>query len=684
MKKVYLVILIIAGLAGGGTWFYLHSQKPLEIEDVMSSNPIFYVKFSDVENNIGKMMQTELWKKLAKIDYDLIIDKSIADPAQKASVSLLKKQFTDPNLWQMMNKFFGQEFAVAVYPVSKKLKANDPDLVSELASSFILVSRIPSDLQMAEFIARSFKDLGGGGKSEPVKYKNRTIHMVDLSNTGLKVGMVRLGDFIIAGIGDKNAKEAVDLASRQKSSLSGDQIFQKVKAQVMPASGIEGMLNLDKFFEAIKDQMMALAENSPQGKDQAGEFLRTMSGFKVIGFSSNQSQWLTMKWDLFTSFQEMDRRVAKFYTNCTAKENKSLAMIPKEAIGYGWGTCVNLANYWDELKSEVGKIDQQTGKSLGMKNIENFENTTGLDIENDVVAAFGNEMGGFIADVDLPDAAGGFPVPRIVFFVEYGDKSKMDNLLGKLKDNPLFKLADEEYKGTAIKYVSLPGQSKVEPGYAYVDKYLLVALDKALIKKSIDALADPAQALPNSDDFKKLGEELRLPNTSVQFAKVDQFVGIIEKLIQWSETWTNQEKEKREAFKLGTKRRLSDVAYQIETNQENLQEIKGNIEAIKVQITQEKAAGTDGSANQKALTELEAQMTATDKDLQAEEEQKKELEAIIGKYEKDESNNMEEKKFFINKGVLPVLDAFQSIRLMGGYSTLENQILSTTIKLEVE
>lgn len=684
MKKILAVILLIAGLSGAGTWFYLHSQKPIEIEDVVPSNPIFYVKFSDVENNVGKMMQTELWKKLAKIDYDLIIDKSITDQAQKTSATMLKKQLTDPNLWQMMSKFFGQEFAVALYPVSKTLKAGDPNFVSELASSFVLVSRIPADLQMAEFIARSFKDSGNGVKNETVKYKNKTIHMVDLTNVGLKIGMVRLGNLIIAGIGDKNAKEAVDMASRQKSSLSGDQTFQQVKARAMPASGITGMLNLETFFDAIKEQIMTLAKNSPQGKDQADEFLRTMRGFKMIGFSSNQAQLLTMKWDLFVSFQEMDQRVSKFYTSCTPKENKSLAMIPREAIGYGWGTCVNIANYWEEFKTEVQKIDQQTGKSLGMKNIENFENTTGLNIQHDIVAAFGNEMGGFMTNVELPDVAGGFPVPQIVFFVEYGDKSKMDKLLGKLKSNPMFKLEDEEYKGTVIKYLSIPVQNKVEPGYAYVDKYLLVALDKTLIKKSIDALADPAQALLNSPDFQKLGEEFRLPKISVQFAKVDQFVGIIEKLIQWSETWTNQEKEKREAFKLGTKRRLSDVAYQIETNQENFKKIKESIEAIKAQITQEQAAGTDVSASQKTLADLNEQMTATDKDLQAEEEQKKELEAMIGQYEKDESKNAEEKLFFIKQGVIPVLDAFQSIRLMGGYSTLESQILSTTIKMEVQ
>lgn len=684
MKKILIFVLVLIVLGGAGYVLYRHNQRAVQMEDCLASNPLFYVKFSDVENNVGKFLQTNLWKQLTQINYDLLIEKSAFAPAQKASASLVKKQITDPNLWNVLNKFLGREFALAVYPVAGNLLTNESQIVSELSSSFVLMTRIESDLKVAEFAARSFKDLGPNITNETIKYKNQTIQIFNLSDAGIKIGLVRLGDILVAGIGDKMVKQAVDVYNHQKSSLTADADFKKVQSGFDVSSSVSGFWNMELFFKIIKDQFAGTGSHTSAGQQQLNDFFRSVKGLKSLGFSAVQKDFLTLKWDLYTNYQDMDPRTSKFYTTCSPKENVSIRFVPQDAIGYGWGTCVNLANYWDELQSEVQKIDQQSGKGQGAKNIEQFEQVTGLDIEKDVIAAFGNEMGGYITDITIPENTGTFPSPKLLFFVEYGDKSKMDLLLGKLKGNPLINLKEEDYKGTSIKYISIPTENPVEPGYCYLDKYLLVAFDKMLLKKSIDAFADQSQSLLNQPYFKKLGSQLVSPTTSIQFAKLDEFVQLIEKLIQWTENWADQEKEKRQAFKLGTKRRLSDVSYQLDSNQESLKKLKDQVETAKSQVQQAQASNADATSYQTELTSLEAQIAAMEKDIQAEVEQKSELEATINKYEKDESSDLEEKQFMLDKMVMPVLEAFKSIRLLGGFSTLENQILSTTIKLEIQ
>src|SRR5690348_8497938 len=102
MKKILLLIVLLLVLGGGGVWFYLHSQKAVQMEDCLAADPLFYVKFSDVENNVGKFTQSNLWKKLTQINYDMLIEKSFMDAGQKASANLVKKQITDPNLWNVL------------------------------------------------------------------------------------------------------------------------------------------------------------------------------------------------------------------------------------------------------------------------------------------------------------------------------------------------------------------------------------------------------------------------------------------------------------------------------------------------------------------------------------------------------------------------------------------------------
>ncbi len=683
MKKILIAIVLLIVIGGGGAWFYLHSQKVVRMEDCLAANPIFYVKFSDVENNVTRFTQSNLWKKIAQIDYDLIINKTFFDPGQKASATLLKKQITDPNLWNILNKFLGREFAFAVYPSSVNLTSNSPQLVEELSSSFVLVTRIETDLQVAEFISRSFKDLGPNVAAETVKYKSHTIHLVTLSDLGMKVGFVRLGNVLVVGVGDKMVKEAIDLSTHRKPTLTNDESFKKAEAQFMPSSAITGYWNIETFFISMKSQLEQMSAGSSAAREQMGNFLKTVSGFKVLSFSATQADLITMNWRLYSNLQEMDSHVAKFYTACSPRENKSINLVPSDAIGYGWGTCVNLAGYWEEFEKEVEKIDHQTGKQEGHKNIEKFEQTTGFNIENDIIPAFGNEMGGYISDIQATPSAEDFPLPKMLFFVEYGDKVKMDALLDKLNGNPLFSIKEDDYKGISIKSISVPTQNQVQPGFCYLDKYLLVAMDKSLLQKSVDAWQDQSHSLVSQDDLKKLGAEMTSPATSIQFAKLDQFVGILQRLLEWSENAATQEKAKREAFKMGTKRRLSDVGYQMDLNRETIAKLKKDAEAVTAQISQQ-PAGTDVSALELELKGINNQISATEKDIAAEVEQKKELEARIAQYEQDEAKDAEEKQFMLKKAVLPILEALKSVRLLGGFSTLENQTFSTTIKLEVQ
>jgi hypothetical protein len=687
MKKL-LVILLVAGLGGAGAWYILKNKTAFDVEDVFPSSPVFYVKFSQVQNNLEKLQASRLWSLISKINYDKIIAHGQINPAQKQVLESTKTQLSDPMLWSTLSKFFGKEFALAIYPLDVGFDnlATVTDL-TQFFSNIILVTKVSKDIQLAEFLSRTFSDYKAEITTETSTYRKHTIHLVTIPDGNIQLGVTRFKDLLVVSVGDKGVKKAIDAAVHQNPSLKNDGALAKAKTKWIAENGITGFWDVERFMNGIKGEITKISGlDKGNPKQNIDNFFKTIQGFKILSFSVSQEELLKLKLVLFMDSTVMDARVAKYYSTCTPLENRSADFVPQDVLGYSWGSCFNLNYYWTQMKEELAKIEEESGKKTGSSRINQFETMAGLSIESDIIPAFGDEIGGFLRSINMPSGEGqGFPIPDLTLFIEVGDKSKMETLMKKLTDNPLLMFKEEDYNGLPLHYLALPTEGKIEPGYCYVGNYLLLSSDMNSLKKAIDVSKDPSKALSNAASFKEINAGLPSKNTGVQFIKVDDLMKISKELVGWSNQWAQAQEEKYQAFKSGTKKRLDDINAQIEDNVKEIANLKTQIETAKTTVSPDASASVPSAATVGTnMSDLEAQMVSREKDSEALKEKKQELEEMVGNFEKAESSQETERDFYLNEALYPLMDAFQSIHLLGAHSIIENDMIETNFSLKIE
>ena len=75
----------------------------------------------------------------------------------------------------------------------------------------------------------------------------------------------------------------------------------------------------------------------------------------------------------------------------------------------------------------------------------------------------------------------------------------------KATKNPMFQLKEERYKNATIYYFMSP-LPIIQPGYSFIDDYLVVAVNKSLLQQSIDAQNDKSLSLAEKPSFRTLDD----------------------------------------------------------------------------------------------------------------------------------------------------------------------------------
>jgi len=490
--------------------------------------------------------------------------------------------------------------------------------------------------------------------------------------------MVRLNDLIVIGIGEKAARLSVDIFKGHEPSLSKDPQFAKIRNHFLKPSSVVGYLNFVKFMSEFKhqgDKLVSLGEKTSGNtnlQDQWEKALARMAGLKAFAFSSQLTPNIRIDSRLMFDSNDLDAEYSYIYT-CSPSENKTINFTPQKVLGYHWNNCLKLDHYWEQIKKELAKTEDTTSK------INDFEAGLGLSVEGDILPAIGDEIGGYIQDIQI---GGLFPIPKFLFFVEVANRSKAEGLLKKLEEQPYIMLQDEDYNGTSIKYIALPVGQDVQPGYAFLGNYLLISTSRNLIKESIDVSGNAALSLKSDPDFKEIDFGLSGKNRSVQFLKVGQVIEKVKGIIGWSNQWMATKDRKAEAFKAGSTKPLEEVKASIVLKEGELDEIREHLILIEDEIWNMESKGLDIGAKQAELDELQDQLASKKEEIIVENERKEGLVNIVGKVDK-KSPDSETRKFYLEKVVYPVLDSLKSIKSFGLRTTVSDDAFESSVFLKV-
>ena len=686
MKKIIIICLCIAAIVAIGVGIYEKTKGPsFGISSILPQNVSIYVELHDVEKNFKTLASMPVWEGIRSIDLNRLMEKNALNGQQVMFFNLIKDQLLEVVNNPLAKRLFGHDVAIAVYPLdydatllAQEMKVLSPKFIEEILSGLFLVTRVDKDVQFAEFVSRFFKQFGPNVSQGQVEYKGEIIRTIAISDIGVKFGIVRLNDLLVIGVGEKAARVSVDVYKRDKPSLAEDPQFAKSQNRFLKPSSVVGYFNFVEFIKELKNQednimsFVGSAVGDAQRNVQWTKILAKLSGLKAFAFSSQLTPVIRVDSRLIYDADALDAEYAPLYT-CPSSKNKTIDFTPQEVLGYHWGNCFKLDYYWAQMVKEVERLGASASK------IDEFEATIGLSIEKDILPAFGEEIGGYIQDIQV---GGLFPIPKFLFFVEIANRPKAEKLMSKLEELPFVMFQDENYNGTLIKYLALPLGQDIQPGYAFLGDHLLISTSRKLLQDSIDVSHDTSLSLQVHPDFKEIDFGLTDDNRSVQFIRIGQVVEKAKGVIDWSTQWTASRDRKAEAFKAGSSKPLEEVKANIVLKESELEVIRDRLILAEDDVWNLESKGMDASVKQTALNELQNQLDAKKNEIVIENERKEELVSIAEEID-DGSLDPALRQFYLDEIVYPVLDSLKSIKSFGLRSTVYNDAFESSVFLKI-
>jgi hypothetical protein len=696
MKRTIVIVLGAALLAciGAGVFFYV-SKPRVSPETVLPEGALFYVQGSDLKSALAKITSTRFWEMMRVLDYDFMMKSTGVRPEQRRVIKAVQDQISNPSLGAMLEKFFGKEFVLAVYPAeldSARISLlNKGDIVAALEqflSTIVLVTRVGADVQVMESLFDQLNDL----ETETLKYEGHDVRLIVIPGAGIRVGFVRIKDFLIVGLGDRMLRRGIDVYRGKEKTLAQDAFFRRAKGRFVGSWELDGYMDLSKLLGFFKGLVKNLREQVSAGGSAAGGMghgktryiLRQMDNLfdqadamEIFGFGARSGVVSEFKFDLFFDKGKVSSDMAALLA-CPASEDKALSFVPQDMMGYQWSNCFDLEDLWKQFKKEI--VQAQEHGSPVASQLEQIQQVIGVDIEKDIVPAFGGEIGGYLSDVQM---GGMFPYPHMVFFIKVNDERKARDVVAKLQQQIPGVWQSETYKDVGLAHFSSPLIGDVQPGYCFLDGYLLIGLNAKLLKGSVDALHEASLSLASSRLFTEMDPVLGGRNRSVQFLKVDQLVRKSQDVMEWAQARRTSKDTQGQAFKLGGEKRLEDTRAAIARKSAELAELKSRQTALEDEAWNMNARGADDGRQQAQMSELKEKIASQEREIASDKEQEAELEKILKGYDRP-SADQERKDEILKKAVYPLLKSLSSVKAMGIRTTLEDKVLEANILLKVE
>lgn len=726
-SKRIIIVLVVIVVIGAGVGGFLWRGKALAIEDVLPQGALFYVKFADVDNNFSAIKSTAFWQSLQTVRWDYLLPigslreaKGGFSRQQQELLKSIGEKFADPSTAAILKEFFGQEFALAFYPPATDFREitilSDKDMYSfvrKMFSNVLLVTRAQGKGIFVDLLARVLRyDAKLQPETEDVE--GYTLHYVTLPGTDMRIGFVNIHDLLVIGIDEHVLEQSVRTSRREIPAFSSDAHLRRSRERAMVPSEFDGYWNMAEISAYTNEYLGALVSRmeedirntaAPQEEDSSErnernernegqregntrqnvesikawltERTRLAAGLDVLGVSGRWDDMLALKFDLYFDRDKVDFKKSATYS-CPAATNATLAFIPADAIVYQWNNCLDMKASWNEIKQEVAAA--HTGVEDAVTPINALETVLDMNIEEDVLPAFGDEMGGYLKDIRAGIL---FPVPEFLFFIKVGDEAKTKELLTKFEDRFLEHVRQEEYSGIPIGYVVSPAGGDIELAYCILDKYLLFSLSRPVIKGAIDSYLNRSPSLAASDAFKAVHLADHPQSRAIQFIRIDEATAALQNVLTWAKTRQATQDAQKEAFQKGSAQRLTDVVKEMEFQKQELEETQKRITALNDEIEKLEFQQVDAAMQHAEVQQSQEKIQALEAGIADAQAQQKELEEIRRGYDRYlvERKNREEIEANI---VAPLFKSFMSLKFWGVRTTLENGAFESNLFLKVE
>jgi hypothetical protein len=505
----WLFVVLLSAVLG----FWIWCQRPgLPVERVLPSHPLVFVRLAHVEEHIDQVINSDFGKNIAAIDLPDVLSRN----------NFSSKDIDDFQLWQkdlikfwknpLIKKFLGKEAAVAVY------REDDSYQV-------FVALRLTLSTRIAELLGQLSHHWGDGVSVTQQKYHGRVINHILFKNQGMGLAYVRIRDLlIVAPESWGHIEEVVDVYQHDHDPLQNDPSFNFVRKNAYPSGDGLVFINFKLFSGLWRDEM----------DSRLTSLGYQTAAFPVYGLSYMPG--VVSKYKIMVGLNEkyIPSGMRKIFT-CPASASDSLKLVPVNAIAYNWGGCYDLEQSWATARQRLAQYPEIADGVVKFK--DRLEKHFHINIRKDILPLLGQEIGGYLTDVDMQGTYP-FPLPRFLIFFKIQDRSKAEHLLDKLTQNPVLTLQSEEYNNVDIHYISSTLGANMDPGYGFLGDYLLIATSRQLLKRSIDAYNDSLRSIVSDDVIKQFslasGEKFHsvtLMKTAELSRRAQDFLGWVDKYL---------------------------------------------------------------------------------------------------------------------------------------------------------
>jgi len=550
-KNVWLIIGILVLVLGFWLWF----QRPgLPVDQVLPSHPLVFARLAHAQEHINQVIHSDFGKNIAAIDLPDVLNRN----------NFFLKDISDFQYWQkdlvrfwdnpLIKKFLDKEATVAIYRNDTSFSPNEA--IGPFGSSYqvFIALRLTFSTRIAELIGQLSHHWPDGVSVKQQKYQGRVINHILFKKQGLGLAYVRIRDLlIIAPEPLGQLEEVVDVYQHKRDSLKGDSSFDFLRQNAYPSGDGLLFVNLNGF--------------SIPGFQTAA--------FPVYGLSYMPG--VVSKYKMMVGLNEkyMPSGMRKVFA-CPALANDTLKLVPVNAILYSWGGCYDFEQSWAMAKQ---RLEENPPLAQGIDKFkQRLEKHFHINIKRDVLPVLGQEIGGYLTDVDMQ---GSYPFPRLLVFVKIQDRPAAEHLLDKFTQNPVTMLYREEYDHVDIHYVSLPLGANMDPGYGFLGDYLLVATSRQLLKQSIDAYNDSLRSIVSDDAVAQFnlanGEKFHsvtLMKTAELSRRAQDFLGWVDKYLSGQVSMAAAYKQDGDNKKQELDQAIADKSAELVLAQKKLTQLK--------------------------------------------------------------------------------------------------------------
>ena len=582
MKRFFPLLIIVLVLALGVGLFFLGQGpgKSLAIAQVLPPRPLAYLHIQDGQAKWEGIIRTEFWRTLAGVDYVGVFKDTGAPAPLLAQVRKIQESLSQPELAVFLKTFLGQECALTLYEIPDD-DGTTPSIV-RAATNIYVVTRLKSGLKVEDLLTSLLAQANKEVTIDQRTYGKDTIRMIQVAGSPFPIAYTRIEDLLVIGIGDAAAKRCLDTYHGQQPALVDEARYQETLASALPDADLLTYLDFQIFATKLSQQFLKWAskdlQSLAQAQQQISEGLKRVQGFQVMSYSARLDEITQVKMNISYDYDALDQEIQPLYRS-RPRENRTLAMVPRDVLGYQWASGVDFPYLWQQSKEQMQREAQADPAGPSVEEVlTRFEQSLGLSLEGEVLPVLGQEVGGFLSGVDM---AGLFPVPQLTLFLQVTDPARAEQILsGLVARQPVLAMQEETYQGVLIHFLQIPLLGSLEPAYALVGNYLLVATSRASIQQAVDARRESEPSLAVNDRFRSLGPGLTDPSNGVLFVNPEQVVQALSSMLDWGSQIMDMQMAKQEAFQAGQERRLAEVRKQLAGDQDRVGELETAIDAL--------------------------------------------------------------------------------------------------------